>query len=271
MPEPANPWAPWLPTAADPWDLRKVAHLHRRAGFGATWAELQRDLRAGPAISVNRLFAPPAPSADEEQILDGLRRGVENSEERLKAWWLYRVVFGYHPLEEKLTLFWHGHFATSNRKVRSLAAMLKQNELLRRHALGNFAELLEAMCADPAMLVWLDGGTSHRERPNENFAREFLELFTVGAGNYTELDIREAARAFTGRVREPFDGRRDEPRFRFDPGEFDDGDKTFLNRRGRWNARDIVRITLEQQAAAEFLCRSSIASSCEKTSSRPPI
>src|ERR1700681_3870760 len=107
----SGPWAPYQPTPQDPWDLRKVAHLHRRAGFGATWPELQRDLRAGPAASVSRLLNPPVASADEMQVLDGLRRSADTSDERLKAWWLYRVVFGSHPLEEKLTLFWHGHFA----------------------------------------------------------------------------------------------------------------------------------------------------------------
>jgi uncharacterized protein (DUF1800 family) len=254
---PKNPWAPFEPTPADPWDLRKVAHLHRRAGFGATWEMLQRDLRAGPAISVDRLINPPPLSADEQQVLGSLQQGAlqARDSDRLKALWLYRVLYDPDPLGEKLTLLWHSHFATSNRKVDSLSAMQQQNELLRGHARGQFADMLHAIVQDPAMLVWLDGGTSRREQPNENFAREFLELFTLGPGNFTEADIRQAARAFTGWVREPDNFRREEPRFQFDTARFDDGEKTFLGHRGAWNAHDIVRITLERPAAAEFLCR----------------
>src|SRR5438445_1953358 len=132
-----EPWAPFAPSATNPWDLRKVAHLHRRAGFGATWADVQRDLRAGPGPSVDRLLNPPLFTTDEQQVLDTLRQGVLSSGdgERLKAWWLYRVLYDPDPLREKLNLFWHGHFATSVRKVRSVRLMLRQNELLRRHAL----------------------------------------------------------------------------------------------------------------------------------------
>jgi uncharacterized protein (DUF1800 family) len=252
-----GPWAPFQPTAQDPWDLARVAHLHRRAGFGATWAELQRDLRDGPAASVERLLNAPAISEDEGQIIQSLRQGVlsSNDLERLKAWWLYRILYDRDPLREKMTLFWHSHFATSIRKVGSVAAMLDQNDLFRRHALGEFAPLLTAVIGDPAMLLWLDGHVNRREQPNENFAREFLELFTLGPGNYTEADIRQAARAFTGWVRQD-DGRfGSTPRFRFDRSGFDDGEKTFLGRTGRWGAEDIVRIVLEQPAAAEFLCR----------------
>jgi uncharacterized protein (DUF1800 family) len=254
-----NPWAPYEPTAADPWDLKKVAHLHRRAGFGATRAELERDLKLGPAGSVDRLLDPPQERADEQTILAGLRDGILHSPEaagqRLKAWWLYRIL--YHPdrLREKLTLFWHGHFATSNAKVQSVPLMLRQNELLRRHALGEFAEMLTDIVSDPAMLVWLDGGGSRKENPNENFARELLELFTLGIGNYTEYDIREAARAFTGMVptdNQPGGG---DPGFRYEMTQHDGGAKTFLKQTGPWQAADIVRIVLDQPACAVFLCR----------------
>ncbi len=250
-------WAPYEPTAADPWDLRKAAHLHRRAGFGATWSELQRDLRDGPAASIDRLLRSAQPPEEAQQILDVLRQGVldANNPERLKAWWLYRILYGTDPLHEKMTLFWHSHFATSNYKVRSVPAMLAQNELFRRQALGAFGELLFSICSDRAMLVWLDGGNSPKEKPNENFGREFLELFTLGLGHYTEKDIREAARAFTGWVENH--GNEFPPRheFHFDKARFDDGAKTFLKQTGRWTAADIVRITLEQPACAEFLCR----------------
>jgi uncharacterized protein (DUF1800 family) len=252
-----GPWASYESTASDPWDLRKAAHLHRRAGFGATWGELQRDLRDGPAASIDRLLRPAEPPEEEQQVLDVLRQGVldTNDAERLKAWWLYRIFYGGDPLREKLTLFWHGHFATSNHKVHSVPFMLRQNELFRRHALGDFAELLRGVCADPAMLVWLDGGDNRKERPNENFAREFQELFTLGLGRYTEKDVREAARAFTGWVDNHDSSFPPRRQFRFDRAAFDDGEKTFLGRTGHWQAGDIVRITLEQPACANFLCR----------------
>src|SRR5205823_647791 len=161
-----------------------------------------------------------------------LRQGVLDARdsERLKAWWLYRILFDPDPLREKLTLFWHSHFATSNRKVRSIPLMLQQNELLRRHALGEFAALLTGIITDGAMLIWLDGAGSKKEKPNENFAREFLELFALGIGNYTETDIRQAARAFTGWTCQRDALRHGNHTFRFDPAEFDDGEKTFLQR-----------------------------------------
>jgi uncharacterized protein (DUF1800 family) len=252
-------WAPFQPTADNPWDLAKVAHLHRRAGFGATWAELQRDVREGPVASIDRFLNPRPSSAEETQILAGLRQGVLASRdaERLKAWWLYRVIYDADPLREKMTLFWHSHFATSNRKVQSVPLMLQQNETLRRHALGNWSDLLCAIVADPAMLLWLDGAESRRGKPNENFAREFLELFTLGVGHYTEPDVRAAARAFTGWVRTPGDVYDPETpaRYSVDPAQFDDGTKTFLGQTGAWKAEDIVRIVLEQRPTAEFLCR----------------
>jgi uncharacterized protein (DUF1800 family) len=250
-------WAPYEPTADDPLDVRKVAHLHRRAGFGVSWGDLQRDLQAGPAASVDRLLKPRPPSAEETQILDSLCQGVLDSRdaERLKAWWLYRVLYDPDPLREKMTLFWHSHFATSNRKVQNIAMMLRQNELLRRHALGDFSAMLTDILADPAMLVWLDGAGSKKEKPNENLAREFLELFTLGLDHYTEADVRAVARAFTGWARQRDEGFRGEDQFRYDPAQFDDGIKTFLKQTGPWKPTDIVRITLAQPACAQFLCR----------------
>jgi uncharacterized protein (DUF1800 family) len=253
-----DPWAPYVPSPADPWDLGKVAHLHRRAGFGATWAELLRDREAGLSASVTRLLEPTEPTAAESETIRSLHDGVVNAPtmqvERLKAYWLYRVIFGADPLREKMTLFWHGHFATSNRKVQSVARMLAQNELFRSLALGDFRTLATAILSDPAMLVWLDGVGNSKEKPNENLAREFLELFTLGVGHYAEADIRQAARALTGWVRDGEEGDY-EARIRFDPARLDDGPKTFLGRTGSWNASDIARITLEQPAAAVHLAR----------------
>ena len=249
-----GPWRAFVPTASDPWDLAKVAHLHRRAGFGANRKELARDVGAGPAASVDRFFNPPAPSEHERRILDSLREGAAGDAERLKAWWLYQILFGADPLGEKMTLCWHGHFATSNQKVNSVRLMCRQNQLLRRHALGNFRELVSDLVGDAAMLVWLDGATSKREKPNENFARELWELFTLGPGHYTEDDIRAAARAFTGWKRS-YESDYQSPVFHLDESYVDDGMKTILGRTGNWRAGDVVRITFEQPAAAEFLCR----------------
>src|SRR5712691_3032298 len=123
-----------------------------------------------------RFLKPRDATSDEKQLIDSLRRGVLDSHdaERLKAWWIYRIIYDPAPLREKMTLFWHSHFATSNRKVQSIPLMLRQNELFRRHALAEFSALLTDVLADPAMLVWLDGTGSKKESPNENLAREFL-------------------------------------------------------------------------------------------------
>jgi uncharacterized protein (DUF1800 family) len=245
-----GPWAAFEPTEQDPWDAAKVAHLHRRAGFGATHAEMARDVKDGPKASVDRFFKPRPLTSDAQSILDSLRQGVldSNDADRMKAWWLYRVLFDPDSLREKLTLFWHGHFATSNRKVNNLPLMLTQNELFRTHALGSFAAFLGAIVGDGAMLVWLDGAGSKKEKPNENFGREFLELFTLGVGNYLEKDLREAARAFTGWSVEKGKGE-------FHDAAHDGGEKTFLKQIGSWKSADIIRITLEQPAGADFLCR----------------
>jgi uncharacterized protein (DUF1800 family) len=256
--KPPSPWDRYQPGAADVWDLRKVAHLHRRAGFGATRAELVRDVAAGPEASVERLFQPPPLPPEEAEAIDGVRQTARSSSniDLLKVCWLNRILLGPDPLREKMTLFWHGHFATSNKKVESVALIDRQNETLRIHALGSFATLLEAVIADPAMLVWLDGGSSKKDRPNENFAREFLELFTLGAGHFTERDIREAARAFAGWARQDSQrGFQQAPVFTLEPAQIDGGPKTFLGKTGRWGPADIVRITLERPEAATILAR----------------
>jgi uncharacterized protein (DUF1800 family) len=249
-------WEPYVPTAKDPWDLKKVAHLHRRAGFGATWAELHRDVQGGPEAAIGRLLDSPAETAEMQEVLLGLRDGVRDAldrDDRLQAYWMNRLLLDPDRLREKMTLFWHNHFSTSNEKVRDERLMLRQNDLLRSNALGELPGLLRGILADPAMLVWLDGGNSPKRRPNENLAREFLELFTLGVGNYTEADVRAAARALTGWVGSP--SSTGAQGLRFDHGEFDDGVKTFLGSAGRWGAADVVRLTVEHPACARFVCR----------------
>lgn len=165
---------------------------------------------------------------------------------RLGFWWLDRMVRSPHPLQEKLTLFWHGHFATSEEKLRDYRKIKLQLETLREGALGSFRELLTAVAKDPAMLVFLDAAYNVKGAPNENFGREVMELFTMGVGNYTEDDIREAARAFTG-------WGNDDLTFVFDPEKHDDGEKHFLGRTGRFDGDDILRIILEQEQTAIYI------------------
>lgn len=165
---------------------------------------------------------------------------------RLAFWWLDRMVRSPHPLEEKMTLFWHGHFATTEEKLRDYRKIQLQLHTLRSGALGSFRDLLTAVAKDPAMLVFLDATHNVKGAPNENFGREVMELFTMGVGNYTEDDIREAARAFTGWTN-------DDLRFVFDAAKHDDGVKHFLGRKGHFNGDDILAIILEQEQTAIYI------------------
>jgi hypothetical protein len=166
--------------------------------------------------------------------------------QRLGLWWANRMLATRRPLEEKLTLFWHGHFATGENKVRDYRMMLRQNEMFRARASGAFRDLLVGLLKDPAMLVYLDNGENVKAHPNENFGRELLELFTMGVGNYTERDVREAARAFTGWTNDVL-------AFKFNADQHDAGEKAFLGRTGPFNGEDIVDIILAQPVTAEFM------------------
>ena len=165
---------------------------------------------------------------------------------RVANWWADRMVATDRPLEEKMALFWHGHFASGEDKVRDYRKMLGQVTVFQRHATGNFRELLVAVAQDPGMLVFLDAGQNVKGAPNENFGREVMELFTMGVGNYTEQDIREGARAFTG-------WRDEDLTFRIDPAKHDDGGKTFLGRTGRFDGVQILDIILEQKVTANHI------------------
>ncbi len=165
---------------------------------------------------------------------------------RIANWWADRMVATNHPLEEKMALFWHGHFASNEDKVRDYRKMLVQLELFHRQATGNFRQLLIGVAEDPAMLVFLDAGHNVKGAPNENFGREVMELFTMGVGHYSEKDIREAARAFTGWID-------DDLSFKIDPAKHDDGEKTFLGHSGNFGGVDILNIILEQKVTANFI------------------
>ncbi|HVA45646.1 MAG TPA: DUF1800 domain-containing protein [Pirellulales bacterium] len=248
--EPAWAWAPYQPDAKTPWTRELASHLYRRAGFAARWAQLEEALAVGCQATVDRLLSG---GPDTESFYHEAARSVESllgsgNPQQLAAWWLYVLVHSPHPLRERLTLFWHGHFATSAAKVTDLRMMYAQNSLFRQHSLGRFGAMLDDVSKDPAMLVWLDATTNHKARPNENFAREVMELFCLGIGNYSEHDVKEAARSFTG-----WELRQE--KFRFNRYQHDVGQKTVLGQTGAWTGDDVLRILLGQPATGRFLAR----------------
>ncbi|MEW6582669.1 MAG: DUF1800 domain-containing protein [Actinomycetota bacterium] len=232
----------------------RIERLWWRAGFGPRRADLDRLAPRGLDAAVDELLAPPrGPELEPGRgaTVDGQPIDPENAYGHDVLWWLDRAVRARHPLVERMTLNWHDHFATSNEKVGSVKLMMAQYRTLRRHALGRFRDLAVAMVNDHAMQRWLDLVDSTREAPNENFARELFELFTLGVNNgYTERDIREAARAFTG-FRFDWDKRR----FWFDADQHDTGVKTVLGRRGSFTPRDVVQLAVDHPAHAPYLCR----------------
>lgn len=244
-----NLLAQYEPSREHPWNTAKAAHLCRRAGFGAPRDELHAVLQMGPVAAVDR-FLQVEPERDEEyaELFETVRQGLIAFQfpPNLQAWWLFRMQREPFPLREKMTLFWHGHFATSFRKVENMRFMHRQNETLRRGALGDFRDLVLEISRDPAMIVWLDNQQNRKGNPNENYARELMELFTLGEGHYSEHDVQEAARAFTG-------WHQDEFQFVFNREAHDFGTKSILGRRGGFDGGDVVDIVLQQPQAKRFL------------------
>jgi uncharacterized protein (DUF1800 family) len=184
-------------------------------------------------------------SAKEKKVLRKLRR---KRGRELQSWWLNEMITTNSPMTEKMTLFWHNHFTSELQKVKWPTLMLNQNILLREESLGNFANLLHAIAKDPAMILYLDNQSNKKSHPNENFARELLELFTLGEGHYSETDIKEAARAFTGWSVNKKNGK-----FRFNPRVHDYGKKTFLGQTGFFDGDDIIDIILREDQTAKFI------------------
>ena len=227
---------------------RDAIHLLWRTGCGASVAEIDRVQQDGLDRALDRLLAtqPETPAFQQADRL--LKQAAMDSGNiiDLKAWWMNRLLMSANPLVEKLTLLWHNHFATSNAKVDSVPLMAAQNELLRRESLGSFRRALHGISKDVAMLVWLDSNANRKRHPNENFAREVMELFSLGVGNYSERDIQEAARAFTGwhvRDRE----------FWFNTLQHDAGSKTLLGKTGSFDGDAVVELCLEHPACPRFL------------------
>ncbi|HMA89017.1 MAG TPA: DUF1800 domain-containing protein [Burkholderiales bacterium] len=241
--------------------------LLERTGFDAAPAEVAQFSQLTRTQGVDRILAgthrtarTPLPPEVLEWTDPRTLRGMSPEERKafqqdlrrralaLKGWWLDEMVTTDSPLTERMTLFWHNHFTSSLQKVRSPALMARQNALLRRYALGNFGALLHAVAKDPAMLVYLDGARNRKGHPNENFAREVMELFTLGEGHYGESDVREAARAYTGWSIDPADGS-----YRWRPFMHDRGVKTVLGQSGDFDGDQVLDILLAQPATAEFV------------------
>ncbi len=242
-----------------------IAHLFRRAGFGVTGEQATALAAGGYATAVDQLLDRARPDAtvaavvepqlplsnylpnetvEERKAKNKIRREERDS---LIVWWLQRMAVAENPLPEKMTLFWHGHFATSSDKVREPAFMLQQNQTLRQLGMMTFEPLVQAIAKDPAMMIWLDSNQNRKGSPNENFARELMELFTIGIGSYTDAEVREAARAFTGwRISNT-------GVFSTQPGQMDRGPKSLLGRSGNLTGEDVANLLAKHPAAARFV------------------
>lgn len=217
----------------------RVAHLLRRAGFGYSASEFEAAVKLGFAGTVEKLLHP---SAEAVQAPDDPIKPAS-----LQSWWVNRMVSTQNPLQEKMTLFWHGFLTSDYRKAGNKQPhMYNQNVLFRQMGLGNFRSLLQAISRNPAMMIYLDLQTSRKGAPNENYARELMELFTMGPGNYTEMDVREGARALTGWTVKGETSA-------FNPRLHDDGVKTFLKHTGNFAMDDVLDLILAQKATAPFV------------------
>jgi uncharacterized protein (DUF1800 family) len=262
--------------ARSDWSRDRAVHLLNRAGFGCTPEQADAAAKRDPAELVDELLSfdaaksPPPPEwvkpgveerekfrqmaglTPEERMMRQREIRRENIERlsQLRVWWLERMRTGAAPLQERLTLFLHGHFATGMTKVRNAYAMYEQNRMFRAKANGNWEDIVLAVSRDPAMIIYLDNAQNRKGRPNENYARELMELFTLGEGHYTEKDIQESARAFSGWGIHP-----DRMEFLFQPRQHDNDRKVFFEKAGNLNGEDIVRFILERPRAAEYLAR----------------
>ncbi len=245
-----------------------MAHLLRRAGFGATRQELEGYLAKGYEAVVDDLLNP----SDPQNMPDDVIRRYHPDQSELRdltssgAYWMYRMITTRCPLEEKIALFWHGLLATGYTKLNQARSQLNQIDMFRRSGLGSFRDLLLELSKDPAMLLWLDNNDNHNGAINENFGRELLELFSMGIGNYTEKDVKEGSRAFTGwtlgnaeymAIRAFKDSiwpySRIAWHFEYREQDHDNGEKTFLGETGNFNGEDIIDIIAKQEASARFL------------------
>ncbi len=247
-------------------DIALMAHLMRRASFGASRAEIEAQAAQGYNATVEALLNPATQPALEEDLM--LRYNpVYNHSANIQTnvqQWVYRMVNEPRQLREKMSLFWHMIFCAGHSKIDSGEEMILMTDMFRQHGMGNFRDLLMRLSTSPAMLYYLDNTESHKVAINENYGRELLELFSLGVGkdeafNYSEDDVKACARAFTGwnnaPAYPPFPYGRSQWQFRYDPADHDDSEKTFLGETGRWNGEDIVNIICKQPATARFIAR----------------
>jgi uncharacterized protein (DUF1800 family) len=228
---------------------RAAAHLLRRAGFGGSEADVARLVALGLSAAIDSLLHPTVAEASFAEFPDAaVLYDPKKNRQAAQLWWLDRMLRTTHPLAEKMALFWHGHFATSVQKV-APAQMVGQIDLFRGQGLGRFPALLAAVTRDPAMLIWLDNRSNAKAHPNENYAREVMELFALGLGAYTEDDVKEAARAFTGWTLDKTQ------QAVFVAARHDDGDKTVLGQTGAFGADDVVAIIVSQPVHQRFIAR----------------
>lgn len=252
-----------LPGAAGAVSPEEARHLLARSGFAATPQEIEPLLALDRDAAIEALLAtgreaavtappawtgdwqPPQPAGLNEAERLALRDTRREQTRELKAWWLKEMLVTPSPLSEAMTLFWHNHFTSSLTKVKSPVLLYRQNVLLRRHALGNFATLLRKIARDPAMLLYLDNARSRKEAPNENFARELMELFTLGEGRYSEADLKNAARAFTG-----WSVNRQTGDYVFRAAWHDRGMKSILGVQGEFDGDDVIDLLLARPETA---------------------
>jgi uncharacterized protein (DUF1800 family) len=246
---PSDPFSPFVASDADPFDQRKLCHLLRRAAFGPTVKRLDDYRGKGVSQVLDALFEFDPADDPFESSVESLEGFVNFTESRsVASYWFYRMINSPHPLQERVALFWHNRFATSAAKVDNGRLMHGQIQLFRSKGLGNFRELAVAVGRDPAMLIWLDGQFNRKGKPNENYAREVMELFTLGIGNYTERDVKELARCFTGwSVKEE--------QASFEAKQFDDGEKDVLGHKGKFDSESAVDVLLAQPAASRLLAK----------------
>jgi uncharacterized protein (DUF1800 family) len=242
-------------------DIALIAHLMRRAGFGESRADLVARADKGYEAVVEELLHPEDQPPIDEELMYRMLPGYEGAlgPPISQADWMFRMVNTQRPLEEKIALFWHQMFATSNSKVDNPPEIGRQIAMFREYGLGKYGELLVELAKSPAMIFWLDNHGNHDGSINENWGRELLELFSLGVGNYTEDDIKSAARAFTGWTIAPKIPRNPLGRFfwnfEYKPEDHDEEEKTFLGHTGNLNGEDIMGIIVDQPASPRFLAR----------------
>ena len=258
-PDPTDAWSEYIPSSQESWDTARAIHLRKRTGFGTGWGQNRRDVNNGYEKTIQRVIdgdthgsdgRPADEIAEVAEVLYASATRAGNVE-RLQLAWLYRLVYSAHPLVERMLFAWHDRYASSVHKVGDADSMSGYHTTQRRLWRASARTLHRAMLADHAMQSWLDNTESRKKHPNENLAREFLELFALGEGNYTEHDIQEIARALTGW--RTLGGRG--PQIRFFPESFDDGDKTIFGQTGRWGLDDVARLATALPAAGSHLAR----------------